>query len=120
QDVYFADLDWDMLLKFQIGKVEYKEISKYPEVRRDLALLVDKTVEFETIKTLAMSAERRLLKSVMLFDVFESDKLGQGLKSYAVSFIIQDDRKTLTDKQIDKIMKNLMRVFEQKLGAKLR
>ncbi|MBT3241749.1 MAG: phenylalanine--tRNA ligase subunit beta [Bacteroidetes bacterium] len=120
QDVYYADFDWDLLLKFQSGIIEYKEVPKYPEVRRDLALVLDKSVEFTSIRNLAFHVERKLLKSVNLFDVFESEKLGQGLKSYAVSFILQDERKTLTDKQIDKIMKSLLIAFEQKLGAKLR
>ncbi|HAN17237.1 MAG: phenylalanine--tRNA ligase subunit beta [Bacteroidetes bacterium GWC2_33_15] len=119
--VYFACFNWDNVLKV-VAKhtVRYKEIPKYPEVRRDLALLLDKDVRFEKIKALAYKTEKSLLKKVSLFDVFEGEKLGKDKKSYAVSFILQDETKTLTDKQIDKIMNNFIRVFEQELSAKIR
>ena len=100
--------------------IMYTEIPKYPEVRRDLALLINKEVQFAAIKDLAYKTERKLLKNVSLFDVFEGEKLGADKKSYAVSFILQDENKTLTDKQIDKIMSIFIRVFEQELGAQIR
>lgn len=120
QEVFFADLQWNNLLSLLNSTVKYKEIPKYPEVRRDLALVLDNSRTFEEIRKLAFHVEKRFLKSINLFDVFESEKLGPGKKSYAVSFALQDERKTLTDKQIDKIMKSLISAFEQKLGAKLR
>jgi len=119
--VYFAQFAWDNVLKIVAKQtLRYKEIPKYPEVRRDLALLLDKEVRFEKIRDIAYKSERKLLKKVSLFDVFEGEKLGNDKKSYAVSFILQDETKTLTDSQIDKIMNNFIRVFEQELGAKIR
>ncbi|OFX21997.1 MAG: phenylalanine--tRNA ligase subunit beta [Bacteroidetes bacterium GWA2_31_9b] len=119
--IYFAQFAWDNVLKIVAKQtLRYKEIPKYPEVRRDLALLLDKDVRFEKIRDIAYKSERKLLKKVSLFDVFEGEKLGNDKKSYAVSFILQDETKTLTDNQIDKIMNNFIRVFEQELGAKIR
>jgi len=118
--VFYASFNWDLLLRFHDGSVHYEDLPKYPEVRRDLALIIDENVSFTAIQDLAFHVERKLLKSVNLFDVFQSDKLGSGMKSYAVSFVLQDERKTLTDKQIEKVMKGLVSAFEQKLGAKLR
>ena len=119
--VYFAEFKWDNVLKLlDKNTIRYTEISKYPEVRRDLALLLDKSVKFGQVKELAYKSERKLLKKVSLFDVFEGEKLGVNKKSYAVSFILQDENKTLTDKQIDKIMNNFIRVFEQNLNAQIR
>ena len=120
-EVFFADIYWDNLLK-AVKKyvVEYKEISKYPAVSRDLALLVDKTVEFEQIKEIAYSTEKKLLKAVELFDVYEGKNLPEGKKSYAVNFILQDEQKTLNDKQIDSIMKKLIDNLSKRLNAELR
>ena len=120
-EVFFADIYWDSLLK-AVKKyvVEYKEISKYPAVSRDLALLVDKTVEFEQIKEIAYSTEKKLLKAVELFDVYEGKNLPAGKKSYAVNFILQDEQKTLNDKQIDSIMKKLIDNLTKRLNAELR
>jgi len=119
--VYFADFMWDNVVKQSAKKnIRYTEIPKYPEVRRDLALLLDKSVKFEQIKELAFKSEKKLLKKVSLFDVYEGEKLGANKKSYAVSFILQDENKTLTDKQIDKIMNNFIRVFEKELNAQIR
>ena len=119
--VYYAEFSWNTVLKITAkNSIRYTEISKYPEVRRDLALLVDKEVHFSRIKELAQRSERKLLKKVSLFDVFEGEKLGTNKKSYAVSFILQDEHKTLTDKQIDKIVNNFIRVFEKELGAQIR
>ncbi|MCD4833924.1 MAG: phenylalanine--tRNA ligase subunit beta, partial [Bacteroidales bacterium] len=119
--VYFAEFSWDTVLKLSAkNSIRYTEIPKYPEVRRDLALLLNKEVKFADIKELAYKSERKFLKKVSLFDVFEGEKLGVNKKSYAVSFILQDENKTLTDKQIDKIMNSFIRVFEKELGAQIR
>ena len=121
QEVYFADLNWNAILS-ELGnhKVQYSELSKFPEVKRDLALLLDKSVTFAEIEKIAFETERKLLKKVNLFDVYEGKNLEAGKKSYAVSFLLQDDSKTLTDGQIESIMKKLLGNFESKLGAKLR
>ncbi|MEI6752578.1 MAG: phenylalanine--tRNA ligase subunit beta [Paludibacter sp.] len=121
QEVYFADLNWNAILS-ELGnhKVQYSEISKFPEVKRDLAMLLDKSVTFAEIEKIAFETERKLLKKVNLFDVYEGKNLEAGKKSYAVSFLLQDDSKTLTDGQIESIMKKLLANFESKLGAKLR
>jgi len=107
QEVFYADLNWDALLA-ELGnyKIQYSEISKYPEVKRDLALLLDKNVTFAEIEKIAYETERKLLKKVTLFDVYEGKNLEAGKKSYAVNFLLQDETKTLTDNQIDSIMKN--------------
>jgi len=119
--VYYAEFNWDNVLKVTATHhIRFTEIPKYPEVRRDLALLIDKEVRFNQIKELAYKTEKKLLKKVSLFDVFEGEKLGNHKKSYAVSFILQDEHKTLTDKQIDKIMNNFIRVFEKEIGAQIR
>ena len=120
QSVQYADLDWTAILKKSDSSIRYKEVLKYPAVKRDLALILDSETEFETIRSLAFQVERKLLKEVSLFDVFESDKLGKGKKSYAISFILQDEFKTLVDKKVDKVMKSLISAFEDKLGATLR
>ena len=100
--------------------MKYKEIPKYPEVRRDLALLLDTEVTFETLYRIALQTEKELLKKVALFDVYQGDKLPQGKKSYALCFILQDSSKTLTDKQIDKTMETLLAAFKKATGAELR
>ncbi|WP_179019746.1 phenylalanine--tRNA ligase subunit beta [Winogradskyella forsetii] len=121
QNVLFADFNWDNVLDMaQHNKIKFSAISKYPEVRRDFALLLDNNVTFEDINTIAKQTEKQLLKSVNLFDVYEGKNLPAGKKSYAVSFILQDEHKTLNDKQIDKIMSKLQSNFETKLGAELR
>ena len=121
QDVYYAELNWDNVLDIvRHHKVEYKEVSKFPAVRRDLALLLNREVKFSEVEQLAYQAEKNILKEVNLFDVYEGDKLEKGKKSYAVSFILQDESATLTDKQIDKIMEKLTKTFGEKLGATLR
>jgi len=121
QEVFYADLNWNAILS-ELGKhkVQYAEISKFPEVKRDLALLIDKNVTFAEIEKIAYETERKLLKKVTLFDVYEGKNLEAGKKSYAVSFILQDETKTLTDAQIEGIMKKMLGNFENKLGAKLR
>ena len=120
QDVYYADFNWDLVLKIITGKIKYSDIPKYPEVRRDLALLIDQNTTYESIYNLAKQTEKALLKDINLFDVYEGDKLPEGKKSYALSFTIQDNTKTLTDTQIDKIMSKLQQTFENELGASLR
>ncbi|RZJ72905.1 phenylalanine--tRNA ligase subunit beta [Flavobacterium sp.] len=120
QEVLFADFNWDAVLKFVSNKIKFTDIPKYPEVRRDLALLVDQSVNFDAIYNLAKQTEKGLLKNVNLFDVYEGKNLPEGKKSYAVSFTLQDTTKTLTDDQIDKIMGKLLKNFEGQLGASLR
>ncbi len=120
-EVYYADINWKHLLQaIKSVKVSYTELSKYPAVKRDLALLLDKNVQFADIERIAYESERKLLKAVELFDVYEGKNLEPGKKSYAVSFILQDEEKTLNDKQIDKIMIKLIASYEKQLGAKLR
>ncbi|NCB68175.1 MAG: phenylalanine--tRNA ligase subunit beta [Bacteroidia bacterium] len=121
QEVYYADLNWNALMtEIAKHKVQYSEISKYPEVKRDFALLIDKQVTFAEIEKIAFDTERKLLKKVTLFDVYEGKNLPEGKKSYAVNFVLQDETKTLTDSQIDAIMKKMLANFESKLGAALR
>ena len=121
-DVYFADFQWDNILKaLKNAKVGYEEVSKYPSVRRDLALVLDATVKFGDISAIAQKAAKKLLKDVNLFDVFEDEsKLGAGKKSYAVSFVFEDKEKTLNDKEIEKVMDELIKTYESKLGALIR
>ena len=120
QEVLFADFNWALILKLLSNKIKYVEIPKYPEVRRDLSLLLDNSVSFDTIYHLARQTEKSLLKDINLFDVYQGKNLPEGKKSYAVSFTIQDNAKTLTDVQIDKIMSKLQKNFETELGASLR
>ena len=120
-EVYYADLNWKELMKaVKNNAVTYKELSKYPAVKRDLALLLDKQVQFAEIEKIAYETDKKLLKSVELFDVYEGKNLEAGKKSYAVSFTLQDENATLNDKQIDKLMGKLVQNLENKLGAKLR
>lgn len=121
QEVLFADFNWDAILTL-VGnkKIKVTDLPKFPAVKRDLALLLDQTVEFKEVYNLAFQAERKLLKEVDLFDVYEGDNLPDGKKSYAVSFVLQDENKTLNDKQIDKIMQKLQQTFEKNVGAELR
>lgn len=119
--VYFADIVWDELLKAtKKVKVSYTDLPKFPAVRRDLALLVDKSVTFAQIESVAYGAEKRLLKDVTLFDVYEGKNLEDGKKSYAVAFMLQDESQTLNDKQIEKTMNSIIHGLETSLGARLR
>jgi phenylalanyl-tRNA synthetase beta chain len=120
QEVFYADFNWAIVLKLMSSKIKYTEIPKYPEVRRDLALLVDQSVTYNSIYTVARQTEKSLLKNINLFDVYEGQNLPEGKKSYALSFMIQDTTKTLEDAQIDKIMSKLIKNFETELGASLR
>lgn len=120
-EVYYAELNWNELMKAASKiKVNYTELTKFPAVKRDLALLIDKQVEFAEIERIAYETEKKLLKAVTLFDVYEGKNLEAGKKSYAVSFLLQDENATLNDKQIDKIMSRLVKNLEDKLGARLR
>ena len=120
-EVYYADLNWKELMRaIRSVKVSFKEISKFPAVKRDLALLLDKNIQFAEIEKIAYETEKKLLKEVELFDVYEGKNLEAGKKSYAVSFLLQDEIQTLNDKMIDKIMSKLVKNLGDKLGAKLR
>ena len=120
-DVYMADFNWDLVLEIA-GDTEiiFKEVSKFPEVRRDLSLLIDKAVSFEKLENIALKVDKKILKSVNLFDVYIGENLPQGKKSYALSFIMSDDTKTLTDKKIDKVMDKLIESFKGQIGAEVR
>ncbi|GHT02084.1 phenylalanine--tRNA ligase beta subunit [Synergistales bacterium] len=119
--LYFAELDWNLLIKeSRTSHVKSTEISKFPSVRRDLALLIDKNISFAEIEKTACQADRKILKEVSLFDVYEGKNLPEGKKSYAVSFILQDEEKTLTDKQIDTLMEKIQKTLREKLNAILR
>lgn len=121
QDVYFADINFDNVMKaIKKNELVFTEISKYPAVSRDLALLIDNGVEFAEIEQVARQTEKKLLKKVELFDVYQGRNLPEGKKSYAVNFILQDDTKTLNDKAIDAIMQKLIKNLTTKLGAELR
>jgi len=121
QDVYYAEFNWEVLMQSTVeNEIRYKEIAKFPEVRRDLALLIDKNILFADIEKLAYQVENKILKEVNLFDIYEGKNIETGKKSYAVSFVLQDENKTLTDKVIDKIMQKMMKTFENKLNATIR
>jgi phenylalanyl-tRNA synthetase beta chain len=120
QEVFYADFNWNLVLKQLTNKIKYVELPKYPEVRRDLALLVNTDIPFESIYNCARQSEKSLLKAIQLFDVYEGANLPEGKKSYAISFTLQDSTKTLTDEQIDKIMSKIQKTIENELGATLR
>ena len=121
QEVFYADVNWTLLLKSYPSKdVQYTEVPKFPEVRRDLALVMQKKVTFADIEQVAFNTEKKLLKRISLFDVYEGKGITEGMKSYAVSFILQDKDKTLTDKQIEAVMAKLQKNLESQLGAKIR
>ena len=121
QEVYYAEFSWENILKaLKNHKIAFVPMPKFPSVKRDLALLLDKQVSFKEVKELALRTEKSLLKSVTLFDVYEGEKLGNGKKSYAVSFTLLDEEKTLTDKQIDKIMNKLIGAYKHQFNAEIR
>ncbi|MGQ9619451.1 MAG: phenylalanine--tRNA ligase subunit beta [Bacteroidales bacterium] len=121
QNVFYGHIEWDYLFKIiRNNNVFYRELPKYPWVKRDLALLLDTDVRFSQIRELAMRVEKNLIKDISLFDVYQSETLGKNKKSYAVSFILQDEQRTLTDRQIDRVMNNLISTFEKELGAIIR
>jgi phenylalanyl-tRNA synthetase beta chain len=121
-EIFFADFDWDAVLslKSSAKEIRFTEVPKFPSVRRDLALVIDKKVSYKDIEEIAWQTEKNLLREVNLFDVYEGEKLGNEKKSYAVSFILQDENATLTDNQVEKIMEKLTKVYSEKLGAVIR
>src|SRR5690606_37616309 len=120
-EVFYADFNWDLILKaIRKNKIVYKEVSKFPSVRRDLAILVNQDVRFSSLKEIAEKAERKILREVNVFDVYQGDKLPAGKKSYALSFMFQDEEKTLTDKQIDTVIQKFILNFERELNAEIR
>ncbi len=121
QDVIYADIEWEKIVKLlPENKVSYTEVPKFPEVRRDLALVLDPQITYEDLEKAAYQAERRILKSVSLFDIYQGDKIAEGKKSYALSFLLRDEEKTLTDQVIEKAMERILRTFEEKFNATLR
>ena len=120
QEVIFADLLFDKILEFQKNGLKYEEISKFPEVRRDLSIVIDKKISFNAIKDLTLKTERKLISSINVFDTYEGDNLGEGKKSYSVSYILEDANQTLKDKVIDKVMNKLINVYEKELNAIIR
>ncbi len=121
QEVYIAELNWgDLIEKAYDQPLRFEEITKFPLVRRDFALLLDEVISFEALREMALKTDRKILKEVRLFDVYEGKNLEKGKKSYGLSFTFQDKNKTLTDKQVDKVMDKLKRNFEKEYGAQLR
>ncbi len=120
QPVFYAEFDWALLMKMYSEEVKFFEIPKYPEVRRDLSLVLEKSVKFEDIKRIAFATEKKILKSVNVFDVYTGDKLKESQKSYSVSFVLQDQEKTLNETQIEKTMDRFMLTFEKEIGAIIR
>ncbi len=120
-DVWYMEMDFDVLVKsLKNNKITVTDLPRFPEVRRDLALLVDKSVSYSRLRTIAFAAEKKFLKNVSLFDVYEGDKLPEGKKSYALAFTLQDESKTMTDQMIDRIMANLIARFAGDAGAEVR
>jgi phenylalanyl-tRNA synthetase beta chain len=121
QEVYAAEFDWDLLLKaITKHRILFKPLPRFQVVNRDFSLLLDQGVTFESLRKLAFKTEKKLLKQVTLFDVYDGEKIQAGKKSYALSFTLLDENKTLTDKQIDKVMMQIARVFEKEFGAQVR
>ncbi len=119
--VYYAEINWDQVQSLlKVNKIRHKELARFPEVRRDLALLLDKNTRYDSLRELAVKTEKKILKSVNIFDVYEGDKIGEGKKSYALGFTFQDDSKTLTDKEIDSVMENLKSAYKSEFGAEIR
>ncbi|MFW5761021.1 MAG: phenylalanine--tRNA ligase subunit beta [Cyclobacteriaceae bacterium] len=120
QPLFYAELDWGQLIRLSKSEYTYTEVSKFPEVRRDLSLVIDKSITFDQIKQLAHKHESRLIRNINIFDYYEGENIGSDKKAYALSFILQEKDKTLTDKIIDKVMTRLMQSFEKELGANIR
>ncbi|MCX6257329.1 MAG: hypothetical protein NTW49_05455 [Bacteroidia bacterium] len=120
-EIFYADFQWKPLFSLaKSGKVSYVNLPRFPEVRRDLALLIDKNISFGQIKKSAFKTEKKLLTRISIFDIYEGEKLGENKKSYAITFFLQDNEKTMTDFLIDNIMNNLIKAFEKELGATIR
>jgi phenylalanyl-tRNA synthetase beta chain len=120
QELFYAELDVALLFKYANPKLVIREVTKFPEVRRDLSLVIDKQVSYDDIRKLISGTEGKLITNVVAFDVYEGDKLPEGKKAYALGFTLQDENKTLTDEVIDKTMDKLMKVLESQLGAVIR
>ena len=119
-DVFFAEFFWDNVIKNYNNEINFKPLSRFPAVKRDLALLIDKNITYEQIKEIAYKTERNLLNDVTIFDVYEGEQIEKGKKSYAISFTLQDETKTLKEKHIDKVMEKLMNAYKEKLSAEIR
>ena len=121
KDVFMADFNWDSILKITTdNKMQFEEISKFPSIRRDLSLLIDKSITFDDLQKIANNVENKILKSINLFDVYEGKQLSKEKKSYSMAFTFEDSSKTLTDKYVDKIMGKLIKSFLDKAGAEIR
>ena len=121
QNIFYINFNWNLITDLIKDKnIKYKQIPKFPEVKRDFALLVDDNISFESISKIAKKTDQKFLKNIILFDVYNGENLPKGKKSYAVSFTLQDETKTLTEKEIDKIMSRLENSFKDELGAELR
>ena len=120
QEVFYADFNWDLLLSKTNDNIVVERVSRFPEVRRDLSLVIDNGIQFKDVLDLTKKTERKLIKKVDVFDLYEGEQLGKNKKAYSVKFILQDKEKTLTDKVIDKTMNRLIRVYESDLGALIR
>src|SRR5690606_35837488 len=120
QEVWYAELNWDLLCKKASGLKNFEEISKFPEVRRDLSLVIDRSVSYDQVKSVATKFGGKLLKRIGVFDVYQGDKIDGDKKAYALSFHLQDQENTLTDKVIDKTMSKLIQAFEKEVGALIR
>ena len=118
--IFYAELDWDYMMKKASNATSFKHLSKYPEVRRDLSLVIEKSISYDEIKRIAETTERKLLNRINVFSVFEGVQIGAENKAYAIAFYLQDEDKTLNDKQIDKIMSKLIFRFENELNAVIR
>jgi phenylalanyl-tRNA synthetase beta chain len=120
QEIFYADFNWDLLLRYTNDNIIVERVSRFPEVRRDLSLVIEKTVQYKDILALAQKTERKFIKEVNVFDLYEGPNLGKDKKAYSVKFILEDKEKTLTDKVIDKTMNKLMKAYENELGAIIR
>ncbi len=120
QEIFYAELNTPLLFQSANPKLVIQEVAKFPEVRRDLSLVIDKQISFDEIRNLIYSTEKRLIRNITAFDVYEGDKIAEGKKAYALGFTLQDETKTLTDEEIDRTMQRLMKAFEEKLGALIR
>jgi phenylalanyl-tRNA synthetase beta chain len=121
QDVLYADLEWENIIRLASdNKVSYAEVPKFPEVRRDLAIVLDLSVTYEELEQAAYQAEKHILREVSLFDIYQGEKIGPGKKSYALSFLLRDDEKTLTDQIIEKTMEKILQALQEKFHATLR
>ncbi len=120
QEIFYCELNSVLLFQSASPKLVIQEVAKFPEVRRDLSLVIDKGISFDEIRSLVLSTEKKLIRNIVAFDVYEGDKIASGKKAYALGFTLQDEAKTLTDEEIDKTMQKLMNAFEQKLGALIR